>query len=203
MSSGRAGEMSTRLKKTHASRSGTNTLALVLVGGGLLIVGAVSLLLLSKPGTTGASEAYTSVVPVPVNFPAPDLKLTDIDGNEIGITDYRGQVVLINNWATWCPPCRAEMPTLEAYFQDHRQDGFTLIGIEAGDARDEVAEFATEYKLSFPVWLDPQNDSLRGFYNASLPNSYVIDRGGTVVLGWTGAISREMLEEHVTPLLEN
>jgi cytochrome c biogenesis protein CcmG/thiol:disulfide interchange protein DsbE len=195
--------MSTRLKRAHASRSGTNILALVLVGAGLLIVGVVSLLLLSKPGRIGASESYASVVPVAVNFPAPDLKLTDIDGNENGIADYRGQVVLINNWATWCPPCRAEMPTLEAYFQDHRQEGFTLIGIEAGDAKDDVVEFASQYDLSFPIWLDPQNDSLRGFYNASLPNSYVIDRGGTVVLGWTGAISREMLEVHVTPLLEN
>jgi cytochrome c biogenesis protein CcmG/thiol:disulfide interchange protein DsbE len=195
--------MSTRLKRAHASRSGANILALVLVGAGLLIVGVVSLLLLSKRGRIGASESYASVVPVAVNFPAPDLKLTDIDGNENGIADYRGQVVLINNWATWCPPCRAEMPTLEAYFQDHRQEGFTLIGIEAGDANDDVVEFASQYDLSFPIWLDPQNDSLRGFYNASLPNSYVIDRGGTVVLGWTGAISRELLEVHVTPLLEN
>lgn len=195
--------MSTRLLKTHAPRSGTNILALVLVGAGLLIVGVVSLLLLSKPGAAGSSESYASVVPVAVNFPAPDLQLADIDGNETGITDYRGQVLLVNNWATWCPPCRAEMPTLEAYFQDHRKEGFTLIGIEAGDARDEVAEFVAQYDLSFPVWLDPQSDSLRGFYNASLPNSYVIDRQGTVVLGWTGAISREMLEKHVTPLLEN
>ena len=195
--------MSTRLIKTHVPRSGTNILALVLVGAGLLIVGVVSLLLLSKPGTTGAPESYASVVPVAVNFPAPDLQLADIDGNETGITDYRGQVLLVNNWATWCPPCRAEMPTLEAYFQDHRQEGFTLIGVEAGDARDEVAEFVAQYDLSFPVWLDPQSDSLRGFYNASLPNSYVIGRKGTVVLGWTGAISREMLEKHVTPLLEN
>lgn len=195
--------MSARLSKSHASRSGTNILALVLVGAGLLIVGVVSLLLLSKPSTTGAPESYASVVPVAVNFPAPELQLIDIHGNSAAITDYPGQVLLVNNWATWCPPCRAEMPTLEAYFQDHRQEGFTLIGIEAGDARDEVAEFVAQYDLSFPVWLDPQSDSLRGFYNASLPNSYVIDRQGTVVLGWTGAISREMLEKHVTPLLEN
>lgn len=170
---------------------------------GLLIVGAVSLLLLSNPEKTAASQSYASVVPVAVKFPAPDLQLTDVDGNVAALTDYRGQVVLVNNWATWCPPCRAEMPTLQAYFQDHRQQAFTLIGIEAGDAGAEVAAFAAEYGLTFPIWLDPQNESLRGFYNASLPNSYVIDREGTVVLGWTGAISREMLEKHVTPLLEN
>lgn len=195
--------MSTRRGKSHKAKSSTNVLALALVGAGFLIVGALSLLLLSKPEKTAASQSYASVVPVAVNFPAPDLQLTDIDGNHTAITDYRGQVILVNNWATWCPPCRAEMPTLEAYFQDHRHQAFTLIGIEAGDASDDVAEFAAEYELSFPIWLDPQNDSLRGFYNASLPNSYVVDREGTVVLGWTGAISQEMLENYVTPLLEN
>lgn len=195
--------MPTHRRKSQPSKSKYNILALALVGAGLLIIGLVSLVLLSKPETTAASESYTSVVPVAVNFPAPVLDLTDIEGNQSSLEDYRGQVVLVNNWATWCPPCRAEMPTLEAYFQEHSQEDFTLIGIEAGDPQADVAKFVTEYQLSFPIWLDPQDDSLRGFYNASLPNSYVIDREGTVVLGWTGAISREMLEKHVTPLLEN
>lgn len=176
-----------------------------MVGAGLLIIGAVVLVMLAKPGSSAADEPvnFASVVPVAVHFPAPALELTDLQGNRASLEAYRGQVVLINNWATWCPPCRAEMPTLQAYFQDHREQGFTLIGIEAGDPQGDVAEFAKQYRLSFPIWLDPQNESLSGFYNASLPNSYVVDKEGTVVMGWTGAISLDMLEKHVTPLLED
>lgn len=181
---------------------------MLFLGMGLILLGLAAFIAWPKAEANptvalsgGASGSAT--VPAEVDYAAPSLTLFDLTGTEHSLVDYQGQVVLVNLWATWCPPCRAEMPTLEAYFQDHRKEGFTLIGIEAGDARDEVAEFVAQYDLSFPVWLDPQSDSLRGFYNASLPNSYVIDRQGTVVLGWTGAISREMLEKHVTPLLEN
>ena len=193
--------------KNSKNRSGSKyrILAMGMVGAGLFIIGAVVLFTLPKPGSNVSDEPgdYASVVPVAVNFPAPALELSDLQGKRASLEAYRGQVVLINNWATWCPPCRAEMPTLQAYFQDHREQGFTLIGIEAGDPQENVAEFAKQYSLSFPIWLDPQNESLSGFYNASLPNSYVVDKEGTVVMGWTGAISRDMLEKHVTPLLED
>jgi peroxiredoxin len=138
---------------------------------------------------------------VEVNFTAPVLSLQNINGQTESLADYRGSVVLVNNWATWCPPCKAEMPTLAAYHDDHAADGFTIIAIEAGDPAESVSQFANEYDLHFPVWLDPDGASLDAFGNGSLPNSYVIDRSGTVRYAWTGEISREMLEKFVTPLL--
>ena len=109
----------------------------------------------------------------------------------------------MNNWATWCPPCKAEMPTLQAYFEAHQAKGFTIIAIEGGEPVSEVADFVRQYGLSFPVWPDVNGKSMDAFRNLNLPNSYLIDREGTVRLAWTGAISRSILEEYVTPLLED
>ena len=113
----------------------------------------------------------------------------------------RGQVVLVNNWATWCPPCRAEMPELEAYFRAHANEGFLLVGINSGDTQAQVLEFIKEYELTFPMWLDPTGLALHEFKNNALPSSYVIDKSGTVRFVWTGAVSLEALETYVTPLL--
>jgi peroxiredoxin len=95
------------------------------------------------------------------------------------------------------------MPILEDYYRDHQKQNFTVIGIESGQESEDVQYHVDLYKLTFPVWLDLQQTSLRAFQNSSLPNSYVIDKDGQVRLAWTGAISREMLEKHVTPLLED
>ena len=117
------------------------------------------------------------------------------------LADYRNDVVLVNNWATWCPPCKAEMPTLSAYYNEHNAEGFTIIAIEAGDMKEAVLQFAQSYNLKFQVWLDPNGAALKAFGNGSLPNSYVIDRSGTVRYAWTGEINKVMLEKYVTPLL--
>jgi peroxiredoxin len=93
------------------------------------------------------------------------------------------------------------MPTLDAYYQAHRKNGFALIAINAGETAEAVKAFVQERKLSLNVWLDPQNQASRAFQVMSYPSSFVIDRQGTVRLAWVGAISREMLEKYVTPLI--
>ena len=167
--------------------------------GVLLIVFAI--LALVSPKTDNTAASLNSVVPVKVNYTAPELSLQNINGETQSLADFQGNVVLINNWATWCPPCKAEMPTLVAYHNEHNADGFSVIAVEAGEPLDLVSQFANSFKMSFPVWLDPNGDSLRAFGNGTLPNSYVIDRTGTVRYAWTGEISKEMLEKYVTPLI--
>jgi peroxiredoxin len=170
----------------------------VLIGVGLIVLGLVTTGVIFK----GNLLSDYSVTPVAVNFPAPDFALNNLDGERVSISDFPQNIVLINNWATWCPPCRAEMPTLLKYFKDHHEDGFMLIGINAGDPKAEVVKFVDEYNLTFPILLDPNNQSLIVFDNDSLPSSYVIDRHGNVVLAWTGPINLPMLEKYITPLLE-
>jgi peroxiredoxin len=174
-------------------------LALALAGGGLVLLELAALLLWPK-STAPAEEPRTQ--PQAVNFAAPELELNDLNGAARALADYRGQVVLVNNWATWCPPCRAEMPTLQAYYQKHQAQGFVLVAVEAGEPADEVTRFVEEYGLTFPVWLDPHSLALDAFRNDTLPSSYVIDRAGVVRFTWNGAISAATLEKYVTPLLK-
>ena len=98
------------------------------------------------------------MVPMAVRRPAPELDLVDLSGQPVSLMGYRGQVVLVNNWATWCPPCRAEMPTLEAYFQAHRGADFTLIAIDSGEPAVEVARFVEEMGLVFLGLVGPERD---------------------------------------------
>src|SRR6266498_998818 len=167
---------------------------------GLFLIGVAILSLASQNGEGQAAD-LSSVVPLKVSFAAPELSLQNINGETESLADYRDHVVLVNNWATWCPPCKAEMPTLAAYFNEHTSQGFMIIAIEAGDPVQTVAQFAESYGLKFPVWLDPHGDSLKAFGNGNLPNSYVIGRSGMIRYAWTGEIGRAMLETHITPLL--
>jgi peroxiredoxin len=189
---------------TGRKRDRIKLAALVIAGLGLLALGVAALVYLATPKADPLipKKDWTSVVPNAVDFPAPELNLTDIDGNAVSLSKTLGQVVLVNNWAFWCTPCRAELPELQAYYDAHRQQGFTVIGIEAGDEKVDVVYHAQLFKLTFPIWLDLKQESLKAAQNFALPNSYVIDKTGRVRLTWSGVIDRAMLEKYVTPLLE-
>lgn len=190
-------------QKYRKERQKKQTLS-ALTGAGLLILGLASFLFLAQNKDESAEAAANerSVTPMEVSFPAPELALENLAGETQSLADFNGDVILVNNWATWCPPCKAEMPSLKKFHDEHTGEGFTVIAVEAGDKYDEVLAFAQSLDLTFPVWLDPQGASLRVINNGSLPNSYVIDRAGTVRLAWTGEISLAMLEKFVTPLIE-
>jgi thiol-disulfide isomerase/thioredoxin len=182
-------------------------MALFLSGAGLLIIATVALILLPRTTSTSAQDNveeidYQSAVPIKVDYPAPELDLVSLEGEAVSLRDFRGQVVLVNNWAFWCPPCRAEMPALEKYYQAHKSQDFTVIAVEAGDQFEDVDYHVKSFEMSFPVWLDPYEKSLRAFNSISLPNSVVIDAQGQVRLAWTGPITYKTLEKYVTPLLE-
>jgi peroxiredoxin len=174
-----------------------------LVAAGVFLIGAAVIMVLSANVDKLQPVVVESSVrsPVITDFPAPALKLTDLQGKSVSLSDYLGQVVLVNNWATWCPPCKVEMPELQAYYEAHAMDGFVLVGIEAGEPHDEVASFVQEYGLTFPVWLDAHSAALEAFQNWELPSSYVIDQAGQVVYSWIGAVNQQTLEQYVTPLL--
>ena len=176
-----------------------------IVGGGLILLGFALFLVFQKPYSASASETTIpdSVVPMAVEFPAPDLVLENVKSGTEALTDYEGKVVLVNNWATWCPPCKAEMPSLQKFYKAHSGEGFMIVAVNAGDDRAPVEQFVKEYGLTFSVWLDPNGASLDAFRNANLPSSYVVDRTGIIRYAWTGEISYEMLEKYITPVIQN
>ena len=173
-------------------------LPLVFLGFGLLLIVVSGYFILRDI----APQTDFSAVPVKVNYAAPELTLTDIQGISRSLADYRGQVVLVNLWATWCPPCKAEMPALESFYKKYKDQGFTVVAINDGDPTKDVLQFVKDYRLTFPVWLDPTYIATeQAFKSLNLPTSYVIDRSGIVRLQWVGGISRKMLDQHVIPLI--
>ncbi len=174
------------------------TLPFILFSFGLILIGTSIYFILRER----VAQTDFSTVPVKVSFPAPKLTLTDTQGISHSLADYRGQIVLVNLWATWCPPCKEEMPTLEAFYNKHKEEGLEIIAVNDGDPTADVLQFVKDYELTFPVWLDPTYIATeQAFKTLNLPTSFVIDRNGTVQLMWVGGISRKMLDQHVVPLL--
>ncbi len=141
------------------------------------------------------------VVPPRVGAPLGNFTLMDIQGQQVQLQDYQGKVVLVNSWATWCPPCRAEMPDLTAYYQAHQKEGFVVLAINAGDPQSSAASFAQRYQLAFPVLLDPDLRVLDGFGIHDFPTSIVIGRDGRVKTIHVGLYTPQALESDVKPLL--
>jgi peroxiredoxin len=189
-------------KKNRHRKSNSNAGLTFILGAGLMLIGVAAFLILQNPKNAEASQpASRSVTPMEVNYPAPELSLQNVNGKAESLISYGDKVVLVNNWATWCPPCKAEIPTLIAYYEAHTSDGFVIIGVEAGEPQKDVLAFVQEHSMTYPVWFDLKGAALNAFNNGNLPSSYVIDRKGIVRLAWVGEISQEMLEKYVTPLL--
>jgi len=187
-------------RMTTAPSSFGRVISLITMGVGLIAVGIAAMTLITLRRSQATSNVET--VPVKVDYPAPSLTLTDMDGSSRSLTDYRGQIVLVNMWATWCPPCREEMPTLQTFYQKYASDGFVIIGLNDGDAAVDVRDFVTEYGLTFPIWLDPTYSSETAFGTMNLPSSFIIDRSGQVRLQWVGGIGMSLLEKYVAPLIK-
>ncbi|MBE3066468.1 MAG: TlpA family protein disulfide reductase [Chloroflexi bacterium] len=175
---------------------------ITLITAGIFLLGVSLIPLLANSQQKALDSTAPIFPPITLDYPAPQLTLTDLQGKPVSIEDYRGQVILVNNWATWCPPCKTEMPELQAFYTAHAAEGFVVVAIESGEPADQVASFVQEYGMSFPVWLDPHGTALEIFQNWNLPSSYVIDRDGKVRLSWTGAINQPTLEQYITPLFE-
>ncbi len=186
--------MTKRSKRRHSP------LPRIFIGLGLIVVSIVVVVVVMRKNLEIELPNVVEPAPALVDYPAPELVLSDLSGNSISLNKLTGRVILVNNWATWCPPCRAEMSTLQAYAQAHLQDDFILVGINAGDKDEQVIDFINEYQLTFPICLDPTGKALQAFQNNALPSSYVVDRTGMVRMVWMGRVTLEALEAYVTPL---
>jgi cytochrome c biogenesis protein CcmG, thiol:disulfide interchange protein DsbE len=188
--------MSTRQERI-ARRQRQQKIRNVVVGAGafLLVIAIVFLL---------TSKAPAQVVgPAKIGQPLSDFSLTDINGQAVHLRDYAGQVVLVNAWAIWCPPCKAEMPDLNAYYQAHQKDGFVLLAVNAGDTLSQASAFAEQARLAFPVLLDEDLRVLNGLGIHSFPTSIIVGQDGVVKGIHQGMFSPESLETEITPLLSS
>ena len=126
------------------------------------------------------SHALAPLDPPPA---APGFSLADMDGETHALADYRGQVILLNFWATWCPPCRHEMPAMERLYQHYRDKGFVVLAVNQWEDPDLVFAYTGELNVfpSFPILFDPQSTVSQDYGVKGLPTSFVIDRDGRLV----------------------
>jgi peroxiredoxin len=153
------------------------------------------------------SSQPTSSIQAPVtNFLAPEFELETISGEEINLSELQGQPVIINFWASWCPPCRAEMPAFQAAWQEYEDDHLVIIAINAThqDSRADVEEFIKINQLTFPILLDSNGAVSATYQIHSLPTTYFINREGIItnkLIG--GPIPLSLLRIEVDQLLQD
>jgi len=190
-----------RAKRAQSTNSNTNFYISVALAVGLILGGMLSLLLVNKTPSAGQVTAGQLATPAPQPALAPDFTLQTLEGRKVKLSDYRGQVVLLNTWATWCPPCRAEMPILEAYYREHKEDGFVVLAVNSQESAGAVATFIQAESFTFPVLLDLEGVVMDEYRVQGLPTSFFIDREGVLREVWSGQLPPARLKELVGPLL--
>jgi peroxiredoxin len=168
-----------------------------------LLAGSLAWIFISAD-KTGDSTAGQITAPQ-AGFLAPDFQLQTLEGETIKLSDLRGQAVLVNLWATWCPPCRAEMQTLETVYQDYKDQGFTILAVNmtSQDDFDKIKPFIEERKLTYPILLDDKGQVASAYQMKSLPSSFFINRDGTineVVIG--GPMAEALLRTRIEEILK-
>lgn len=133
--------------------------------------------------------------------PAPDFTIHLPDGSTTRLSDYRGRPVILNFWATWCPPCRLEMPDLVDVYEAHKDEGLVVLALDDAEAHDLVSAFVEEFGMTMPVVIDPQGDVMQAYKTNSLPSSFFIDRDGVVRVRWLGLLTPDVLEQNLQTIL--
>jgi peroxiredoxin len=154
---------------------------------GLVIIAAVWLVTArtAEPELPGVGET---------NRPAPDIAMPTLDGGTLRLSDYRGQVVLVNFWGTWCEPCKEETPALQASYQALKDQGLVIVGVNLRKQEPDEAgirAFLSEYGVTYPTALDIEGEAARLFQISPIPTSYFIDPAGNIRYIRVGTLTQE------------
>ena len=134
---------------------------------------------------------------------APDFTLPDPGGRKVSLKDYRGKVVFLNFWATWCEFCREELPAMERLYREFKDKGLEVVAVNIKDKREDALAFVKKNKLSFPIAMDPEGDIGLLYGAFATPTVYLIDRNGVVLArmwgpaGWYSPAARKLIGEIV------
>jgi cytochrome c biogenesis protein CcmG, thiol:disulfide interchange protein DsbE len=174
----------------------------------LIAIGLISFLNLSSRWTLGSARAEPETVPlsqsatVAAGKLATNFKLKDLKGDEISLASLRGKVVFLNIWATWCAPCREEMPSIESLYNDFKADkDFVVLAVSQDTDGTTVGPFVKQNHLQFTVLLDPRNEVGERYDVNGIPETFIIGRDGRIVAhhvgpyDWSNGDIREALQE--------
>ena len=167
----------------------------------LVLAGVAGVLALLIYGVASQGEDGPSGL---IGEPAPEIELPPLDGGaEKSLADWRGQVVVLNYWASWCEPCREESPLLERWHQRLKKQNATVLGVNALDVTSDAKDFIAEYGLTYPHLRDKDGSTQEDFGITGYPETFVIDRDGRIAAAVTGPVDDEFMREEVAPLLRD
>jgi peroxiredoxin len=132
---------------------------------------------------------------------APVFALRDDRGSHVSLERYRGRLVVMNLWASWCPPCRAEMPDLQRLATLYAGRGIAVLGVNEGESAERARAFAEALQIRFPIWIDGNEQYGRTYAALGLPTTIILDRRGAVVRGFDGAMTLDQMRAVVGPLM--
>ncbi|MGI5090237.1 TlpA family protein disulfide reductase [Treponema sp. OMZ 305] len=132
---------------------------------------------------------YDQPIDLPITAPIPALT-----GDPVKVSDFTGNITLLNFWATWCPPCRAEMPSIERLYKKMSGTNFRIVAVNAGEHRTQVSSFIEKNKYTFPIYLDESNAVSSIFAARGLPSTYLVNKEGKVIAARIGAMEYDQAE---------
>lgn len=179
-------------------KSHLNNPRLILATVVLAIVTSVAiwLVILQSQGAVNSGSAQT----LAIGQMAPDFQTVSLDGDDIILSDLQGKVVLLNFWATWCGPCRIEMPLFERVSSQYG-DEFVILAVNAEETPEQIAEFRNQFRLTFPLALDEDGTIQRQYNILNYPTTYILDREGTIAAQHFGTFSPSDLSAMLDDLL--
>jgi peroxiredoxin len=134
---------------------------------------------------------------------APDFTLTDLQGNPVRLSDFIGKKVFVNFWASWCPPCRIEMPHMQKFYEDYQSKDVVILGVNLTPTEenpDAVPAFVEEQRLTFPIVLDSGGDVMLTYQVIAYPTTYLIDANGVIREKYRGAINYDIMKDAVAKI---
>lgn len=155
--------------------------------------------------TYNSNNSKTNANPAKINqnsikMKAADFKLKDLDGKEISLSDLRGKKVFLNFWATWCPPCRDEMPEIEKLYQETKNSDLVIAAVDIGEPSSNVKTFIDQNKYNFKILLDPGQNAAEQYSISSVPTSFFIDKEGNIAAKNIGAMNIDQMKEYIKTL---
>lgn len=175
-------ERATRMRKWRLT---------AMVGAGLAV--AIQLPLTSRAETCDADGKLANL----------DFVLKDVGGQDVALSAYKGKVILLDFWATWCAPCRIEIPNFVDLYEKYRSSGFVVLGISVDDPVSALQSFTKQFKMSYPVLVGADRDDVKNAFGppVGFPTSFVIGRDGKICASHTGFAPKEQFEQEVQSLL--
>ena len=145
-----------------------------------LIIVAFLMCSLFSAQLVASSESKNTIKQLSERIATPNFELNDLDDSSRTLDEFDGKVIAVNFWATWCPPCREELPSMQATYEEFKDDGFIILGINVGEDWGVVASFLDALEIDFPILLDLESNTMNEWGGYGLPTTFIVDRSGSI-----------------------